>query len=223
MEIMFKSLNLEIRKDRANDTEWLWPVEDTYCWKHLNKSRFRHLPKIIAAHCKQHTLVIQAGGNAGYYPKQYAKIFDRVVTFEPDHRNFFCLCYNVPEQNVFKFRACLGSNAESLALEMNVSHPANLGGLRIAGQGMIPQIRIDALDLDPDLIHLDIEGYEGHALLGAKETIERSHPMIVLEINGFGDAYGWPEQKIKEILSDWHYTEYHTFENDRVFVHKDHT
>ena len=45
---MFKHLNLEIRKDLKDDSEWLWPTEDKWCWRHLTKSRFRHLPKKIA-------------------------------------------------------------------------------------------------------------------------------------------------------------------------------
>ena len=89
MEIMFKHLNLEIRKDPKEGSEWLWPIEDTWCWHHLNKVRFRNLPKKIAECCKERNLVIQAGGNAGYYPKQYSKLFNTVVTFEPDHRNFY--------------------------------------------------------------------------------------------------------------------------------------
>jgi hypothetical protein len=221
MEIMFKHLNLEIRKDLKDDSEWLWPTEDKWCWRHLTKSRFRHLPKIIAEYCNDRKLVIQAGGNAGYYPKQYSKLFDTVVTFEPDHRNFYCLSYNVPEENVFKFRSCIGNDNTPLSLELHKDHDLNLGGLRIAGEGIIPQVKIDCFGLSPSLIHLDIEGFEGFALLGAEETIKRSKPVIVLEINGFGDAYGWPKEKINELLVSWGYVEHITFESDVVYIHKD--
>jgi len=221
MEIMFKHLNLEIRKDPKEGSEWLWPIEDTWCWHHLNKVRFRNLPKKIAECCKERNLVIQAGGNAGYYPKQYSKLFNTVITFEPDHRNFYCLSYNVPEENVFKFRACIGNDNTPLSLELHKDHDLNLGGLRIAGKGIIPQVKIDHFGLNPSLIHLDIEGFEGFALLGAEETIKRSKPVIVLEINGFGDAYGWSKEKINELLVSWNYIEHMTFESDVMYIHKD--
>ena len=218
MEIMFENLNLEIRKDILDNSEWLWPKEDIWCWRHLQKKRFRNLPKQISEHCKVRDLVIQAGGNAGYYPKQYSKLFNTVVTFEPDHRNFFCLSYNVPEVNVFKFRACVGNSNVSLNLELHKKHNDNLGGLRVAGTGIIPQIKIDCFELNPSLIHLDIEGFEGYALLGAEKTIQRCKPVIVLEVNGFGDAYQWPKEKIIELLSSWGYIIHTTFENDIMFI-----
>lgn len=220
---MFEHLNLEIRKDPKEGSDWLWPTEDTWCWHHLNKGRFRNLPKQITEHCKGKNLVIQAGGNAGYYPKQYSKLFNTVVTFEPDHRNFYCLSYNVPEENVFKFRACVGNDNIPLSLELHKDHDLNLGGLRIKGEGIIPQVKIDCFGLNPSLIHLDIEGFEGFALLGAEETIKRSKPVIVLEINGFGDAYGWPKEKINTLLVGWGYVEHVTFENDVMYIHKDFT
>lgn len=36
-----------------------------------------------------------------------------------------------------------------------------------------------------DLIKLDVEGYEVKALRGARETIERCHPVLILEVNSF--------------------------------------
>ena len=71
------------------------------------------------------------------------------------------------------------------------------------------------------MIHLDIEGFEGFALLGAEETVKRSKPVIVLEINGFGDAYGWSKEKINELLVSWNYIEHMTFESDTMYIHKD--
>jgi FkbM family methyltransferase len=148
-------------------------------------------------------------------------LFDTVITFEPDHRNFYCLSYNVPEENVFKFRSCIGNDNTPLSLELHKDHNLNLGGLRIAGEGIIPQVKIDHFGLTPSLIHLDIEGFEGFALLGAEETIKRSKPVIVLEINGFGDAYGWPKEKINELLAGWGYVEHIAFESDVMYIHKD--
>jgi hypothetical protein len=73
------------------------------------------------------------------------------------------------------------------------------------------------LDLDPDLIHLDVEGFEAFALLGAKETIARSRPLIVLETNGSGDEYGWPQEKIDNLLNSWNYKIHVAWDYDTVY------
>ncbi len=55
------------------------------------------------------------------------------------------------------------------------------------GDGItIKQAKLDTIipkSTKIDLIHLDLEGYEFEALLGAKEIIERDKPIIVLEID----------------------------------------
>ena len=79
------------------------------------------------------------------------------------------------------------------------------------------EIRIDSLNLDPDLIHLDVEGFEAFALLGAQATIARVKPLIVLETNGSGDAYGWPQEKIDNLLSSWNYKIHVTWDHDTVY------
>lgn len=46
------------------------------------------------------------------------------------------------------------------------------------------QDRLDALDLRPDLIKIDVEGAELDVILGAASTIESSHPTLLIECNG---------------------------------------
>jgi FkbM family methyltransferase len=162
--------------------------------------------------------VIQAGGNCGLYPKQYSKIFNNVVTIEPDSRNFFCLCENVKEDNVIKYQKALGDKHDYVKLDTNPRwNETNTGALKISGEGTIEQITIDSLNLAPSLIHLDIEGFEGPALLGAKETIIKYKPLIVLETNGSGDDYGWPQDRIDNLLFSWGYKIIQKWDHDTVY------
>ena len=53
---------------------------------------------------------------------------------------------------------------------------------RIVGEGDIPAMPIDALELtELDFIKLDLEGYEARALHGARETLSRLKPYVLFE------------------------------------------
>lgn len=212
-------LNLEYRFSKKYNKEFLWPADDVWAWKWLNKKEHWNLPIKIAKLCKNTNLVIQAGGNAGLYPRLYGELFSTVMTFEPDFRNFFCLNHNAIGSNIFKYQAALGNTTNPISIVVNpLWNQENAGALRIQGQGKIPQLTIDSLDVVPDLIHLDIEGFEAFALLGAEKTIKKHNPLIVLETNGSGDAYGWPQEKIDQLLLSWGYSILESWEHDTVYI-----
>lgn len=210
--------DLEYRESKRHPGKWLWPVEDIWAWKWLNKIGHFDLPIQISKFLSSTDLVIQAGGNCGLYPKQYSKIFNKVVTLEPDSRNFFCLCENVKEDNVIKYQKALGDKHSFVMLDTNPRwNETNTGALKISGDGTIEQITIDSLNLAPSLIHLDIEGFEGPTLVGAQETIIKYKPLIVLETNGSGDEYGWPQEKIDNLLFSWGYKIIQKWDHDTVY------
>jgi FkbM family methyltransferase len=214
-------LNLEYRFSKKHNNSFLWPADDVWAWTWLNKKEHWDLPVKISKLCKKTDLVIQAGGNAGLYPKLYSSLFSTVMTFEPDFRNFFCLCHNVFEPNVFKYQAALGNSTEPINITVNPLWDAeNAGALRVQGQGKIPQLIIDSLGVAPDLIHLDIEGFEALALLGAEQTIKAYKPLIVLETNGSGNEYGWPQSNIDKLLFGWGYQILETWGHDTVYKHE---
>lgn len=215
---MTDHLDLEYRESKRHPGKWLWPVEDIWAWKWLNKIGHFDLPIQISKFLPSTDLVIQAGGNCGLYPKQYSKFFNKVVTLEPDSRNFFCLCENVKEDNVIKYQKALGDKHGFVTLDTNPRwNETNTGALKISGEGTIEQITIDSLQLAPSLIHLDIEGFEGPALVGAEGTIRKHKPLIVLETNGSGDEYGWPQGKIDNLLFSWGYRIEIKWEHDTVY------
>jgi FkbM family methyltransferase len=230
---MKKELNLEYRSGKLLGPNWLWPIDDVTTWKFLNKEihifgdieyRAATLPNEIVELLPDNkkTLVIQAGGNSGLYPKLYSKHFKSVMTFEPDYRWFACLCENAPEKNIFKFQCCLGDKFTNLGLAPNLNITGaerNLGALQTVSSGVIPQITIDSLNQNPDLIHLDIEGYEGFALEGAVETIKRSKPMIVIETINMGDSYGWPQERLDKFLLSLGYKIIKSWYHDAAYVY----
>ena len=69
-------------------------------------------------------------------------------------------------------------------LEMQQLTNENVGMHKIgSGGNMVYGITIDALHLpELDLLHLDLEGYEENAMVGAIDTLLRCRPTVVLEM-----------------------------------------
>lgn len=131
---------------------------------------------------KKFDTVITAGGNCGMYVRFYKNYFKDVYTFEPDELCYYCLDQNCVGEGYHKFNGGLGNTNEPLTLVKSPA-PTNHGMHRIINQpGSIDMYRIDDLELtECDLIHLDVEGFEGEVLKGAIETIKEFKPVIILE------------------------------------------
>lgn len=196
---------------------WYWPKTDTSCWSFM--LAYPNLPKEISEYVSTRDVVVQAGGNCGFYPKQYAELFRTVYTFEPEWLNFYCLNLNVPEPNVIKNQACLGDKHQLVNLAIKEK---NRGKNYINGVGILPTYCIDNLNLEVcDLIHLDIEGYEYFALRGADKTIKKCRPVIVIEMwdkldNRFGENIN---NQTVQYLNSMNYTYIKTLHNsDKIFL-----
>jgi FkbM family methyltransferase len=229
---LLQDLNLEFRESvyMNGPGQWLWPMEDHDCWNYFNNTERNlfannnknpyHLPHDIMEllPAEKRNLVLQAGGNGGLYPAIYAGFFKQVVTFEPHYRWFACLSMNAPEDNVFKYRAALGNDNEPIQI---VIPNNNMGGMYMQPNGIIPKLKLDAFGLSPDLIHLDIEGAEHQALLGAQETITRSRPMIVLEWdNSTATRFGYSMETLETFFKENNYVLQKSWPRDRAYVHE---
>lgn len=195
--------------------DW-WPRGDVECRASIEA--FSSDVDAIIKHVEHAGVCIQAGGNVGMWPKKLAGLFDSVYTFEPDNANFQCLCRNVPELNVIKMQAILGSRRGLVKLA-TTRH--NCGAHFVDGNGIIPTLRIDDLGLDAcDLIQLDVEGFEYSALLGAGKTIDKFKPVIVCEEKGLGEKFGISDEAIGVFLGVFGYEVVERLNRDVVYKHK---
>src|SRR5512139_75691 len=136
-------------------------------------------------------LCFQAGGNCGVWANLLVKEFEQVWTVEPVLENYLCLLRNI-RCNIKPIWAALGDKPGSTGMMVN---PKNAGSGYLDGQGRIPVITIDELQLPAcDFIILDIEGMEPLALQGAKETIEKYHPVIQVEDRGNTEKFGFKKE-----------------------------
>lgn len=165
--------------------EWQRLAGDPVALKFARKE-LRHLRAVVKG-VKPRRVVVQAGGCLGVWPKYLALSFAQVITFEPDGRNFKALTQNVDEPNVTSIQAALGAEAGTIGLSRmrRDGKPWNHAGIvHVSGSGSVRLMTIDSLALPVcDLIYLDIEGYELHALKGAVATLIRCRPTVVVEVN----------------------------------------
>lgn len=132
--------------------------------------------------------VLQAGGNLGMYARFYLNHFKEVITLEPDPVNFYYLVNNTQSDRCTKLQMALGETQGIVHLKRR--NPFNRGTFQIIEKGIdintdvqVLQTTIDTLQLpNVDLIHLDIEGYEERALIGAQATIRLLKPAIITEL-----------------------------------------
>ena len=220
--------------------KWYWPKTDggSVGFHHPNSTwsymqQHPDIPKRISDHISDplrihhhlgvnKNIVVQAGGNCGFYVKQYAQLFRMVYTFEPEPLNFFCLNLNVTEKNVIKFQAVLGDKHELVSLnnflnDSGSTHVKNGPG----EQSVVPTMLIDDLNLPGcDLIHLDVEGYELFALRGAIETIKRFKPVIAYENpEVWSSRYGYNKNTIDDFVVSLGYGLKCEEQGDMIFIY----
>ena len=148
-------------------------------------------------HAPTRRTVVQAGGNVGLWPRRLAASFQRVITFEPSEKALECLRKNVPE-SVEVHAAALGDQPGTCSLIHK-----SFGAHRVyfGSSDDIPVTTVDALELDDlDYLQLDVEGYEWHALMGARTTLQRCHPLVQCEFRHHSNTYGQSDETVRALL-----------------------
>lgn len=192
---------------RAGLTGWWWPKADRGAWDGPAND-FPGLARMVLEYSRGRSLMVQAGGCCGMYPRLWRQHFERVVTAEPDPLNFHCLTLNNPDDSVTKLNAAFGYDRSPV--EIRVNDPTNLGMNQVRPGGSIRQMRIDDLELDAcDCIQLDVEGYESFVLKGALQTVARFRPVIVVETL---------DNEVQEILDLYRYEKVGQNMADKIFI-----
>jgi FkbM family methyltransferase len=111
----------------------------------------------------------------------------QVYVFEPQIKLFTELLINMhlnKAENVHFFRKAIGK-APGL-IEMNPHSPTNEGSVGIGkGGDRAEMITVDSLNLNSvSLIKIDVEWSEEDVIRGARETILRNKPIMIVEIMG---------------------------------------
>jgi FkbM family methyltransferase len=132
--------------------------------------------------CAARGLALALGAHVGLWAYHLATHFEQVRAFEPISMNFECLTKNVTSRPNVVCEQLAVSDRDGDLYMRHVKVKSFAFHVEDAGDIPVNCITIDSLNLDAvDLIKIDVEGHEYQALLGATETIERCHPVIMIE------------------------------------------
>jgi FkbM family methyltransferase len=155
---------------------------------------------------------IDIGANFGLYSLQMSRLYQRVISFEPNPEVAAPLIA-ARLANVTLIHEGVSSRSDEATLFIPVANGVKLAGWASLNQENCPQatsfsrlaIPLRTLDAhgfnDVGLIKIDVEGHEIEVLRGAEQTIRRCRPHLIIEVQ---DEH---LRDVRAMLSGWGYGE----------------
>lgn len=169
----------------------------------------------VCRHIKPGDVVVQGGANIGTLTRAMLDAGAHVIAFEPNTDAYECLIHNCPgahtcpaglsdQPSFFRLHKEQNAGASYLA---EVATPPPFGA---PFDGKVPCIVLDDLrgldEKDVRQLVLDVEGFEGRALRGARRTIARCHPIIICEVNrGALERAGTSDDELFALIESYGY------------------
>jgi len=175
-------------------------------------------------------LFIDVGANFGWYSlifSKFAGTTGRIISFEPDQKNFDLLLYNSKANsaaNINALQIALGeSNTEMVLGHAPDTNPGMHSLVDLPhinkDNGQTVQIRRldDVLKNHSgliDLLKIDIEGFEVAAFLGGSETLRRCKMILAEYSPAFIEASGYQKSLFFKLLQEAGFDIYEIGENN---------
>jgi len=174
--------------------------------------------------CRDADLVYDIGANVGHFSLVAGTVnpYAEIVAFEPESSNFERLCENI-HGNDFDDRACLmqvalGDKKKEIDI-FCTSHVPGIGGHRVKADGeksneaniTVPSLKVDGLVdrgelAPPDLIKIDVEGFEMKVLKGMNKVLENHGPQLFIEVHpNYLLEFGTSEKELVNLLYNFGY------------------
>jgi len=159
---------------------------------------------------KQGSIAVDVGGNRGTYTYALSKLCRQVITFEPIPSCAEMLQQWGKNKNVTVYECALGEHEGTLALHLPRLHGAlvttRASLSRTDGEGIdfaVPIKTLDQFELEEvSFIKIDVEGFELATLKGARKTLARLRPNLLVEIDplqqsaeAFRSTFSWIEDQ----------------------------
>lgn len=168
---------------------------------YLSGERYVPEGRVISALVEERYRVVDVGANIGYYALLLARLTGprgEVICVEPDRENLTELRRNIARNQLTHVRAlavAAGDVDSEIHLRPGLNASVTLDG---SGQEVVAQRRLDSLVTEHvDVLKIDVEGYEGHVLWGARRILEKDRPRLFVEVHPWMLA---PPCTIDEVL-----------------------
>ena len=193
---------------------WWLPKEDQHFEDYFSKSiqvgdkrlyQPQHIDRCFHHIKNRKQTAIDVGGHCGFWSFYLGGNFKKVYAFEPVEIFRECFKKNIPHENVELLPVALGN--ENGFVSMNVELD-NTGATHVSTKtDNLNKVELKKLDdyelIDVDFIKIDVEGYENQVVLGAKETLLRNKPIIIVEQKGFSDRFNETQYEAIDTLKSY--------------------
>jgi len=180
---------------------------------------------------KDWSIAIDGGAHVGTWSKVMAEKFDRVIAYEPTFETFGYLTENLAGHPNVECRNEALMDSQGWVVVKRPSPKRTKLSLRPkrtklnvrfverVPDGDVRCSAIDDLGLDScGLIKLDLEGAEGLALQGARETILSHRPVLIVEVKCLSRRFGWKPKAVHDYVIQMGYEEVMHENVDRVYT-----
>lgn len=179
------------------------------CYGEYAEYEVSFLLEVIRAINKPKTVVYDVGANIGYHTTAFASTGADVYAFEPNPLTYQLLEKNTKKlNNVWLAQCAIGAENGSILVEdFDPKEITNYGEVKVGADSgtEVPLIALDSQELPmPDLIKIDVEGFEYQVLCGAVNIINQARPVIYYEAQESGADLG----KIYNLLDKFGYKMY---------------
>lgn len=153
-------------------------------------------------YCNDGYVFVDAGAHIGTYSLAFAGRSRSVIAFEPSLANYHRLCGGIALAGLSHKIRAVHSALSDYTGRASLRIPSEDGGLSTL-ETWIPHApetapredvfvnQMDSYALDKvGLIKIDVEGHEEHVLRGARKTIERGFPRLLIEV--------WPDDWFRD-------------------------
>lgn len=151
----------------------------------------------------QRRVAVDVGSHVGLWSFWMARDFETVHAFEPKPEHVQCWNVNMDgKTNAYLYETALGDEVKQVGL---LTGPSSSGdtGVVLDGYGT-PMRTLDSFAFPTvDLLKIDCEGFEVFVLEGARETILRCRPVVIVEQKpGHGQRFGRGEHDALTLLQE---------------------
>lgn len=199
---------------------------------HNTKTWEPHITQLLNRNLKSDSIFVDVGSNYGWHSINGSFICETVYGFEPQKYIHDIQMTSIVENNISNIRLynCgIGDNNEEREMSpIDYDNPSiNMGDLSVGDGGEKIEIKtLDSFNFKKlDFIKIDVQGYEKFVLNGAKDTINRCKPTLIIEMEDHQlKRFNYGVTELFELIRDLGYHIYfldYFYPSDHVCVHKD--